>query len=128
MGEDELQDVLSQHALWLKSSGQEGKRADLSRADLSRADLRVANLSGADLSYANLRGADLYGAVLCDADLRVTDLRGANLRDAVLEKENANLRKALELVLQKIPYSELDDWGVIMPIIEAFSPESKDGE
>ena len=42
--------------------------------------------------------------------------------------EIARLRSTLQLVLEKIPYSELDGWGVIIPIIEALSPESKDGE
>ena len=60
---EELQQVLHDHAQWIKSFGKSGKRADLSWADLSWADL-----SGADLSWANLSGADLSWA----------DLSGAN--------------------------------------------------
>ena len=54
MNKAELDKILDNHKLWLKTNGAEGKRANLSYADLSYADL-----SYADLSYANLRSADL---------------------------------------------------------------------
>ena len=47
-----LDEILGQHAAWLKTGGAEGSRANLSNA----------NLSGADLSAANLHYASLSGA------------------------------------------------------------------
>ena len=70
----ELQDILAQHLLWLRSEG--GKYADLRGADLrgaflQGANLWDANLQGAKLNCVNLRGAklnwyshDLLSAVL----------------------------------------------------------------
>ena len=87
-----LTEILEQHALWLRTAGSEGVRANLRGANLSGADLRGANLSGANLSGANLRGANLSGADLRGANLSGADLRGANLSGADLS--GANLRGA----------------------------------
>ena len=69
MNQKELDKILDNHKLWLKTNGAEGERANLSSADLRSADLSYANLSSADLrsadlSYANLRSADLSSADL----------------------------------------------------------------
>ena len=93
MTQEELNEVLKQHKLWLNSSKSMGKRADLSYmdlsgADLSGADLRYADLTGVNLKGANLRGADLRYADLTDADLRGADLGFANLEGADLEGAN----------------------------------------
>ena len=56
-------EILEQHALWIKDSSQ-GKKADLREADLRGANLQWANLRGADLRWADLQGADLQGADL----------------------------------------------------------------
>ena len=79
---DELQQVLHDHAQWIKSRGKSGRQANLSRADLSwanlsRANLSRANLSRADLSWANLSWAKLRGASLSGANLSGADLSGA---------------------------------------------------
>ena len=83
-----LTEILEQHALWQRTAGSEGARADLHDADLRNADLRGADLygadlGGADLHRANLLGADLGGAILHRADLIGADLRNANLRRAI---------------------------------------------
>ncbi len=80
-----LTEILEQHALWLRTAGSEG-----ARADLSGANLRGANLSDADLRGADLYGANLYGATLHDVNLSGATLIGANLHDA-------NLRRAIGL-------------------------------
>jgi hypothetical protein len=85
MKQEELNQILNKHKLWLRCEG--GKRANLSGANL-----RSADLSGANLSGANLRSADLSGANLRSANLRSADLSGANLRSANLR--SANLRSA----------------------------------
>ena len=44
MDKKELDKILDNHKLWLKTNGAEGKRADLRSADLRSADLSSANL------------------------------------------------------------------------------------
>jgi len=104
MTDQELEDILKEHCLWLDSNGNKGKIAnlrgvdlrrenfkavdlrnvnleevDLRRADLSESDLKGANLKGADLRKVNLKGTNLKGANLMRTNLREADLRGANL-------------------------------------------------
>ena len=129
MDQNEIQEILEQHQLWLNNNG--GKRADLRGVDLRGANLysvQLGNacLSLADLSYANLRNADLhnvslFGANLHEADLHSTDLScadfgwanlnctnlsyanlyGADLSDANLS--GANLNGA---ILHNVKYNE----------------------
>ncbi len=85
MDQNEIQEILEQHQLWLNDNG--GKRADLCSVDLR----------GVDLHEANLRGANLYSAWLDGADLSFADLSYTNLRDADLHNVNlcgANLHEA----------------------------------
>ena len=79
MNKAKLNKILDNHKLWLKTNGEQGKKADLSYADLRYADLSYADLSYADLRYADLSYADLRYADLSYADLRYADLRYANL-------------------------------------------------
>ena len=67
--EEELKEILEQHALWLDSNEIEGKCADLTDANLTRANLTDADLTGADLRCANLTDADLTDANLTDTIL-----------------------------------------------------------
>ena len=83
MNKEQLDKILDNHKLWLKTNGAEGERANLRSADLSGANLRYADLSRANLRYADLRSADLSGA-----NLRYADLRRANLRYADLSRAN----------------------------------------
>ena len=120
MEKERLNEVLEQHALWLKTrldSEIKGARADLTDANLTYADLRDADLSGADLRGADLRdadlrGADLSGADLSGADLSCADLRGADLRDANLsgaDLRDANLSGA-DLSCANLDFSCLPLW------------------
>ena len=101
MDQNEIQEILEQHQLWLNNNG--GKRADLRDADLRYIDLSKANLRGAnlysawldgsdlsfaDLSYANLRDADLHNANLCDANLHEAELLRTDLSGADLGRAN----------------------------------------
>jgi uncharacterized protein YjbI with pentapeptide repeats len=90
MTHEQLNDILTQHLLWLSGDG--GTRADLTYADLRRADLTDADLRRADLTDADLRRAHLTDADLRCADLTDADLRGADLRRAHLT--GADLRGA----------------------------------
>ena len=80
----DITDILEQHALWFKTNGAEGERANLRGANLEGANLRGADLRGAVLREANLRGANLSGAVLWDAKLTDANLANANLANADL--------------------------------------------
>lgn len=112
MKQEELNEILKEHQLWLDSDGKKGKKADLIYVDLCKLDLsfanlkranlydaalvdvnlRSANLRYANLMFANLGYANLSRADLSGANLSSADLSGADLRDAILS--NANLRSA----------------------------------
>ena len=90
MNKEKLDKILENHKLWLRTSGEQGERADLRSADLRSADLRSANLNYADLryadlSYADLSYADLSSANLSYANLSSADLSSADLRSADLD-------------------------------------------
>lgn len=123
ISQEELDEILAQHKLWVKSSRKQGKQADLSYCDLRglkfpdkailvRANLEETNLEEANLSGANLSGAYLSKANLSKANLSNTificaisydvnfskaTLMGANLEGAYLENtyfKRANLERA----------------------------------
>ena len=71
--------ILAAHATWLRTNGEEGKRANLAGANLADANLMRANLAG-----ANLAGAYLADAYLADANLMRANLTGAYLTGAYL--------------------------------------------
>ena len=100
MNDEELQNILEKHALWVQDK-EGGEQANLLGANLRGANLRSANLQRANLREANLQGADLRGA-----NLQGADLRGANLQGAVLW--GANLREAN---LQGARLRGADLWG-----------------
>ena len=79
---DEIENKIDSHSLWLYSEGMEGERAVFSGADLRWANLRSANLNETDLQDANLEGANLE-----KADLRDASIKGANFTGTVLEKK-----------------------------------------
>ena len=105
MEQAKLDKILDEHRLWLKTDGEQGKKAELRYADLRYANLSYANLSYADLSYANLRYAELRYADLRYANLSYADLRYADLSYADLSYADlsyANLRYA------DLRYADLD--------------------
>ena len=97
ISQQELNQILKKHKIYMTTLREEGERADLRGTDLSDADLRRANLSGADLRGADLKWADLTGANLSGADLRGADLKWADLKEAYLsgvDLKGANLSEA----------------------------------
>jgi len=92
----DLNKIIEEHAVFIRTGGKAGVRAGLSGANLRRANLQGANLQEAHLYGANLREANLYGANLTGANLQEADLYGANLREA-------NLREALLPDFQIVP-------------------------
>ena len=98
--QSELDEILTNHDLYLRTRGEKGECADLSNAYLSNVNLtgvnlREVNLTGADLSasnlqYAYLSNADLTGIDLTRANLKFAILYRANLRDADLSGTNLN--------------------------------------
>ncbi len=111
--------ILAAHATWLRTNGEEGKRANLAGANLAGANLMRANLTGAYLAGANLAGANLAGANLTGADLTGANLAGANLAGANLAGANlagANLADAdlagatLPPLAVQLPVGEFTAW------------------
>jgi hypothetical protein len=80
--QEELNQILQQHSLWLETEGDQGARADLSYVDLSGVNLSGVNLSGANLFWAALAGAMLVGTSLFGANLY-----GANLTHAQISAD-----------------------------------------
>ena len=74
----ELKVILDQHKLWIESSYQKGKPANL----------QYVNLEDANLQGADLQGANLYGAFLQDADLQDANLQDVHLHNANLVYAN----------------------------------------
>jgi uncharacterized protein YjbI with pentapeptide repeats len=74
MEQAELNKLLKEHELWLKTNGEEGNQLNLKGQYLIEADFMFADLRGAELRGASLRNAYFYNA----------DLRGANLSNAKL--------------------------------------------
>ena len=83
-----VDEILKEHLLWLKSQGTMGKRAELAGADLS-----CCFLEGANLTNANLQGADLSDSNLSKANLNGADLRHAKLQGAVINDANLGVAK-----------------------------------
>ena len=54
MNKKELDKILDNHKLWLRTNGEEGERANLKGANLYRATLEDATLEDANLEGANL--------------------------------------------------------------------------
>ena len=54
ISDDELNEILANHKLWIDSNSKYGNRANLSDANLHYANLRGANLRGANLDYSCL--------------------------------------------------------------------------
>jgi hypothetical protein len=95
----QLERMLAQHVLWLRSTepgmpiaAKEGTRADFNGMDLrehvhafNRAELRYAQFSGAVLSRLEFHNADLRECNFHGAMMWGTDLRGAALHDADFE-------------------------------------------
>ena len=89
----DLDEILKQHRIWLKSNGKSGSRANLGGAILIGVDLVYEELSGTDLSFADLSGAILIGTdlsrtFLLGADLTGASLYYANLSEASFEPKN----------------------------------------
>jgi uncharacterized protein YjbI with pentapeptide repeats len=104
--------MVRDHAIWVKSQGSEGARADFSGADLTAADFSGRNLCLADLSgallaeakmeaslliAANFRGANLTRANLAHADLRGADFQDSHRRDTDLSNSKTGPIPGLSL-------------------------------
>lgn len=115
--EDDIEQILSDHALWLRTKGAQHppphnlervvlSGAYLGGADLSKAQLHGANLLQANLQKANLYLADLSEATLLEANLLEANLMWTDLSGAILPR--ANLRGA-KLMWAKLFNADLRD-------------------
>lgn len=91
MKQEELNTILDEHELWVKSCATKGKRADLSGEHLdglafddralSQASFRGAYLDGTKFIDAILVGADFEGASLVDTDFSCANAWDANFNN-----------------------------------------------
>ena len=88
VSEGDLAAMLRNHSVWLRSSGSEGKRADLGYTNCENVTLDEARLQRAFARGANLQRTSMRGADLSEADLTDATLHGAQLQDAILRKAN----------------------------------------
>ena len=72
---------LEEHREWLDTSGEAGRRLELSGADLSSLSLRGADLRGAVLDRCNLASANMDGARISGLLAHRCQLRGASVRE-----------------------------------------------
>lgn len=88
----DIQPILDEHQLWLRSRGDQGKRVSLDKADLHGGTFSGTDLTNAGFRDADLSDSDCRGTVFASADLRRADLSGADMTEANLSV--ANLRMA----------------------------------
>ena len=91
MKQEELNKILDEHELWVKSCATKGKQADLSGEHLeglafddralSQASFRGAYLDGAKFIDAILVGVDFEGASLVDTDFSCANAWSANFNE-----------------------------------------------
>jgi uncharacterized protein YjbI with pentapeptide repeats len=74
--------IIEDHELWLKTDGEEGKRARFSYVDLSRFDFSGRNLREAYFEYVNLCGAKFIESNLINAEIRNCTLNSVNMSGA----------------------------------------------
>lgn len=133
----ELEQMLKDHQLWLRSGEKEGKRAVfrdslgaisvLAGANLERADLNGANFTATDLTDTNFQRAELRRVSFHDATLRRTNFREADLQNANLEEAKSLLSTQLagaDVAGAKLPHAIAEFEG-LKPIAEATSNAQK---
>lgn len=107
MKQEELNKILDEHELWVKSCATKGKQADLSGEHLeglafddralSQASFRGAYLDGAKFIDAILVGVDFEGASLVDTDFSCANAWSANFNETNCQNAlflSANLTEA----------------------------------
>jgi uncharacterized protein YjbI with pentapeptide repeats len=72
--QDELDEILRLHKLWLESKGKAGKLANLTAEHLRGANWRGANLKGLDLRGASFKLADFIGVDLTQEDSQLSTI------------------------------------------------------
>ncbi len=90
--QEELDDLLEMHRLWIKQVLEPGLDLGPGRANLKGCDLRAFHLEGADLRAAQLEACNLSAVSLLGANLAGANLANANLSAACLER--ARLRRS----------------------------------
>ena len=108
ISEEELKEVISNHALWLEDHNK-GKRAelngyhienvDISGVDLSQADLSGSSFTKVKLIGTNLSGARLIGTVFMNVDMTDAILDDVNLQEGDISHSTLVRMKAHRLIL-----------------------------
>jgi uncharacterized protein YjbI with pentapeptide repeats len=86
LSDDELDEILSEHEIWVDTDKRRGTQADLTGVYLRGQDLRGRNLQQAIFKSADLEGATLRGSDLSGTDFRSATLIGVDLVDATAKE------------------------------------------
>ena len=111
MTQEELNEVLRKHNLWLE--GKEGGK----RADMRGLDLRGLDLRGLDMRGLDMRGVDMQGA---DIDYSARPLRCGSLKAHVDDRIAIQLLYHTLSVVQYSPYvsEELKRTLLTEPVVD----------
>lgn len=89
VNQEQVDDMLRRHVLWLDTHGAEGKRVNFRSVDLRNVSLAGANLTQASLRGAILTGVDMTNvATMQEADFTEAVLNGANFSGTNLRRAN----------------------------------------
>jgi len=144
-----LDDILKNHKLWLDSNGENGKRAnlylaDLSNKDFNNVDFRKAILHGAKFDNSDLIGADFREAHLSPANtdtkaeiktsFKFTKSISAKFQNAVMNKcefnhanlYTANFRNAV-LEMANFDNADLTETSFIETVLKDVKLENTKG-
>ena len=116
-----LDRILQQHALWVRTEGAQGARANLAGARLVGADLTRARLAGVNLAGADLTGASLFGANLSNVYLYQANLTRAQI-DARTQLHQCSNFKHLTCSPGALPWLILhpkwSEWKSTVTVVE----------
>lgn len=73
-----VEDVMSQHKVWINTKGKDGACADLSKSNMDGLDLSMFNFTGADLMCCSVSGCVFNHTVLL-AHTKCTELNKATI-------------------------------------------------
>ncbi|MFO1242106.1 MAG: pentapeptide repeat-containing protein [Rickettsiales bacterium] len=89
VNQEQVDDMLRRHVLWLETHGAEGKRVNFRNVDLRNVSLAGANLTQASLRGAILTGVDMTAVgTMQEADFTEAMLNGANFSGTNLRRAN----------------------------------------
>jgi uncharacterized protein YjbI with pentapeptide repeats len=95
---EKLSNIIKEHALWLKTNGEQGKQADLSYqtlkfidfsdCQLNKANFQFANIDHCVFNHAKLVSANFNWATIAATDFKYANMYGAMFNHSSLSQDN----------------------------------------